>query len=178
MRRRLYAGIAHRRFGRAPLPREVVTPRMGACPRFNETSARPGGLNRTGDNFSRKMSMKKPASAAVAAVLLLSGVSAATAASNMSNRSASAASDTLTLSDAQQKTIWKDVSRHAAAQNAPQDFNAAVGTAIPAGITTYPLPRRATRDVPAVKPYRYAMLQDKVLIVNPSDNKIADVVNK
>src|ERR1700737_1816420 len=117
--------------------------------------------------------MKKSASVAVAAVLLLSGVSVATAASHMSNRSGSsaAASDKLDLSSAQQKSIWKDISRHAANQNAPSDFNAAVGT-------PYPLPRQAARDVPAVKPYRYAMLQDKLLIVNPSDKMIADVVTK
>jgi hypothetical protein len=124
--------------------------------------------------------MKKSASVAVAAVLLLSGVSVATAASHMSNRSGSsaAASDKLDLSSAQQKSIWKDISRHAANQNAPSDFNAAVGTAIPDGVNTYPLPRQAARDVPAVKPYRYAMLQDKLLIVNPSDKMIADVVTK
>jgi hypothetical protein len=124
--------------------------------------------------------MKKSASAVVAAVLLLSGVSVASAASHMSNRSArsAAASDTLTLSDTQQKSIWKDVSRRATNQNAPSDFNATVGSAIPASVNTYPLPRQAARDVPAVRPYRYAMLQDKVLIVNPSDNKIADVLSK
>ena len=124
--------------------------------------------------------MKKSASVAVAAVLLLSGVSVASAASHMSNRSGSsaAASDKLDLSSAQQKSIWKDISRHAANQNAPSDFNPAVGTAIPDGVNTYPLPRRAARDVPAAKPYRYAMLQDKLLIVNPSDQKIADVVTK
>jgi len=124
--------------------------------------------------------MKKSASVAVAAVLLLSGVSVASAASHMSNRSGSsaAASDKLDLSSAQQKSIWKDIGRHAANQNAPSDFNAAVGTAIPDGVNTYPLPRQAARDVPAVKPYRYAMLQDKLLIVNPSDKMIADVVTK
>jgi hypothetical protein len=124
--------------------------------------------------------MKKSASVAVAAVLLLSGVSVASAASHMSNRSGSsaAASDKLDLSSAQQKSIWKDIGSHAANQNAPSDFNAAVGMAIPAGVSTYPLPRQAARDVPAVKPYRYAMLQDKVVIVNPSDGKIANVVTK
>src|ERR1700730_553151 len=124
--------------------------------------------------------MKKSASVAVAAGLLLSGVSVATAASHMSNRSGSsaAASDKLDLSSAQQKSIWKDIGSHAANQNAPSDFNAAVGMAIPAGVSTYPLPRQAARDVPAVKPYRYAMLQDKVVIVNPSDGKIANVVTK
>ena len=124
--------------------------------------------------------MKKSASVAVAAVLLMSGVSVASAANYMSNRSgnSAAASDRLELSSAQQKSIWKDISRHAANQSAPSGFNAAVGTAIPATINTYPLPRQAARDVPAAKPYRYAMLQDKVLIVNPSDKKIADVVTK
>jgi hypothetical protein len=124
--------------------------------------------------------MKKSASVAVAAVLLMSGVSVASAANYMSNRSGNSAgaSDRLELSSAQQKSIWKDISRHAANQSAPSGFNAAVGTAIPATINTYPLPRQAARDVPAAKPYRYAMLQDKVLIVNPSDKKIADVVTK
>ncbi len=121
----------------------------------------------------------KSASVAVAA-LLLSGVSAASAASHMSNRSTGSAMarDTLDLSATQQKDIWKDLSRHATNQTAASGFNATVGEAIPSGVSTYPLPRQARRDVPAVKPYRYAMTQDKVLIVNPSDKKIADVVQK
>jgi Protein of unknown function (DUF1236) len=127
-------------------------------------------VSRPGDT-----TMKKSASLALAAVLALSGVSAATARSHMSNQT-TGASDTLTLSDADRQSIWNDVSKHATNQSAPADFNAAVGSEVPSAINTYPLPRRAARDVPAVKPYRYAMTQDKVLIVNPSDHKIADVV--
>jgi hypothetical protein len=119
--------------------------------------------------------MKKSASLALAAALVLTGVTAASARSHMSNKT-TGASDTLTLTDAQQQSIWNDVSRHAANQTMPADFNAAVGTEVPSAINTYPLPRQAARDVPAVRPYRYAMTQDKVLIVNPSDHKIADVV--
>ncbi|MGA7804352.1 DUF1236 domain-containing protein [Bradyrhizobium sp.] len=124
--------------------------------------------------------MKNSASLALAAVLALSGATAASAASHMSARSERMAntSDTLALSGNQQQTIAKDVSRHASNQTAPQGFNAQVGEAVPSSISTYPLPRQAARDVPAVRPYRYAMTQDKVLIVNPSDRKIADVVNK
>ena len=116
--------------------------------------------------------MRKSTSVAVAAALLLSGVSAA-AASHMTK-----ASDTLNLSAPQQKQIWKDLKLHATNQTAPSGFNAAAGQAIPSGLSTYPLPRQAARDVPAVKPYRYAMTQDKVLIVNPHDKKIAGVVTK
>jgi len=44
----------------------------------------------------------------------------------MSNKT-TGASDTLTLTDEQQQSIWNDVSRHATNQTAPADFNVAVG---------------------------------------------------
>jgi len=93
--------------------------------------------------------MKKSASVAVAAALLLSGISAASAASHMSKGAggATTAGDTLALSATQQKEVWKDLSRHATNQTAPSGFNATVGTAIPSGISLYPLPRQAARDV-------------------------------
>ncbi|KWV52551.1 hypothetical protein AS156_10135 [Bradyrhizobium macuxiense] len=123
--------------------------------------------------------MRNLAPLAVATVLALSGVTAAAAnhANQMSNKT-TGASDTLSLSDTQQKSIWKDVSHHASNQTAPSGFNATVGSAMPTSVSTYPLPRQARRDVPALRPYRYAMTEDKVLIVNPSDHKIADVVSK
>lgn len=123
--------------------------------------------------------MKKPATLVVAALLAVSAVPAASMASQMSSRNkTTGASDTLTLSDSQQKSIWNDVSRRASNESAPSGFNAAVGTVLPTDVSIHALPRRATRDVPEVKPYRYAMMQDKLLIVNPSDHKIADIVSK
>ncbi len=123
--------------------------------------------------------MKRSTSLALAAVLALSGATAASAASHMSrmNKTA-AASDTLSLSGDQQKSIWKDISAHATNETTPSGFTAAVGTQVPSTMSTYPVPRQAARDVPAAKPYRYAMTQDKVILVNPSDHKIADVVTK
>ena len=124
--------------------------------------------------------MMKSASLALAALLAVSGITAASAANQMSHSAGktAAASDTLNLSGKQQKSIWKDVSRHASNQSAPSGFNATVGEALTSSISTYPLPRKAARDVPAARPYHYAMTQDKVLLVNPSDKKIADVVKK
>jgi opacity protein-like surface antigen len=123
--------------------------------------------------------MTRSISAALAFALALSAITAASAANHMNRASkTTAASDTLTLSDAQHASIWNDVSRHASNQNAPDGFNATVGEAVPSQLTTKPLPRQARRDVPEVRPYRYAMTEDKLLIVNPSDHKIADVVAK
>jgi hypothetical protein len=124
--------------------------------------------------------MKRSASLVLAAMLAMSGATAASAASHMSRTSnkMSRASDTLSLSGDQQKSIWNDVSVHAKNESTPSGFNAAVGAEVPNSMSTHPMPRQAARDVPAAKPYRYAMAQDKVLIVNPSDHKIADVVTK
>jgi hypothetical protein len=126
-----------------------------------------------------KLDMKTTASLALAAALALTGATAASA-RHMSGHAAqaAAASDTLNLSDDQQKSLWNDVSRRATSQNPPSDFNAAAGSEIPSGLNTYPMPRKAARDVPAVRPYRYAMTQDKLLLVNPTDNRIANVVSK
>jgi opacity protein-like surface antigen len=124
--------------------------------------------------------MKGSASLLLAAVLAMSGATAASAASHMSkmSKTTTAAGDTLTLSGDQQKSIWNDLSRHAANESAPSGFNVAVGAAVPNSIKTHPMPRQAARDVPAAKPYRYAMTEDKLLIVNPGDHRIADVVTK
>ena len=118
--------------------------------------------------------MTKSISAALALTFALSGVTAASAA----HHTKTAASDTLTLSDAQHTSIWNDVSKHASNQNAPDGFNATVGEAVPSQLAIKPLPRQARRDVPEVRPYRYAMTEDKLLLVNPTDHKIADVVAK
>jgi opacity protein-like surface antigen len=131
--------------------------------------------------------MKRSASLVLAAVLAMSGATAATAANHMSKMSntsskmssrTTAASDTLTLSGDQQKSIWNDISRRATNEKTPSGLNVAVGAQVPSSMKTHPMPRQAARDVPAAKPYRYAMTQDKLLIVNPGDHKIADVVTR
>jgi hypothetical protein len=141
-----------------------------------------------GDDFLRGDSvMKRSAPLVLAAVLAISGATAASAANHTSKMSktmsetsskATSASDTLTLSGDQQKSIWNDLSRHAANERAPSGFNVAVGAQVPKSMKTHPMSRQAARDVPAAKPYRYAMTQDKLLIVNPRDHKVADVVSK
>lgn len=45
-------------------------------------------------------------------------------------------------------------------------------------MTTASVPRKAASDVPSLKPYDFAMLQKKLLIVNPADRKIAEVITQ
>lgn len=70
--------------------------------------------------------MRKSALLALAALLAVSGATAVSARGHMSNANKTpGASDTLTLSGDQQKSIWNDVSQHATNETAPSGFTAA-----------------------------------------------------
>jgi hypothetical protein len=84
--------------------------------------------------------------------------------------------DTLTLSDAQRKMAWQDLYMDSLNQNTPPGFDAVVGAKVPNTIVIAPVTTQAGSDVPALKPYSFAMVQKKLVIVNPSSRKIANVI--
>jgi Protein of unknown function (DUF1236) len=137
--------------------------------------------------------MKPHLLAVVAAAALASVASAASAADNqpMSNTSApktmsktspmptqAMAKDSITLTRAQERTAWRDISREATSQKTPQKFAASVGTTVPADISLQSVPAKVATHVSALKPYDYALLHGKLLIVNPTDKKVVDVINR
>ena len=121
---------------------------------------------------------------AVIAVTLLSGVSVAVAANNaMSKENATKSAsnltlrDSLTLSSQQQKIAWQDISQEATKEKAPAHFAAKIGAIVPSGVMTYPVPMTVSSKVPELRRYQYALLaNDRLLIVNPNDKKVADVI--
>jgi hypothetical protein len=126
---------------------------------------------------------------AIVAVALLSGLSVAAAAganamskpssSESSSSPQAMATDTVVLSKQQQKDAWQDIKALATKQKAPAGFTATVGTVVPSKLDTHPVPVSTANKVPVLRPYQYAMLDsNKLLIVNPSDRKIADVITQ
>jgi Protein of unknown function (DUF1236) len=122
--------------------------------------------------------MKTQTSIALAAAVLLSGVTAAAAAGMSSSHSTMAkpANDTLNLTSTQRETAWNDLRSGAAKQKAPSGFEATVGSVVPSTLKIEPVPSKAASAVPALRPYDFAIVQGKLLIVNPSDRKIAEVI--
>ena len=119
---------------------------------------------------------------ALVAALSLAGISAASAATmpnaTAATKMAQPASDSLSLSGPQQHAAWKDLYVKSLNQKTPSGFDAAVGAKVPKDVTIAPVTRRAATDVPALKSYDFAMLQHKLLIVNPADKKIAEVITR
>jgi len=106
----------------------------------------------------------------LAAALLMTSATVAMAAS------ATKAADVLDLTNAQQMTAWKDIYMPSLNQKAPSGFDAVVGAVVPNGVAIAPVPNKAATAVPALRPYDFAMTEGKLVIVNPSDKKIAAVI--
>ena len=127
--------------------------------------------------------MKLRLTAVATAALLASGMGMASAASNqaMSNTSPAMqpmAKDTLSLTRSQQRTAWNDIRKLDTSQAAPAGFTASVGTTVPNEISLKSVPRNLASRVSALRPYDYALVQGKLLIVNPGDKKVVDVINR
>jgi len=147
--------------------------------------------------------MNKPSLAALSVAVLIAGISAASAGPAMSRDNANApaaktqsdktqsdktqsdktqsdktqsANAALTLSDAQRKTALQDLYMDSLNQDTPPGFDAVVGAKVPNTIVIAPVTAQAGSDVPALKPYSFAMVQRKLVIVNPSDRKIVSVI--
>jgi len=86
------------------------------------------------------------------------------------------ASDSLSLDAAQRKTAWNDLSSQTT-QKAPANFAATAGAKVPSSLSIKAVPSKAARDVSQLRPYDFAKVQGKLLIVNPTDRTIAEVIS-
>lgn len=115
------------------------------------------------------------------AVALASGTGAALAADQhtMSNDSAAMQTtpkDNLALTRTQKRIAWRDISKQTSSETAPSNFTAKVGATVPDNLSIQPMPAHVASRVLALKPYDYALLRKELLIVNPSDKKVVNVI--
>ena len=81
----------------------------------------------------------------------------------------------LNLTLEQRHTI-KEFIKDMKAEAASSKVQAAVGDPIPAGINPQPMPPDVAQKVPQVKAHRFFVTAQQIVIVDPKDNKVADVI--
>jgi hypothetical protein len=86
-------------------------------------------------------------------------------------------SDTVILSDRQRNMVWSELGKQATNQTAP-GFQAATGTFAPDSVKIKRVPDTVANDVPSLQPYSFAMVDHRLLIVDPTNKVIAGVVTK
>lgn len=125
--------------------------------------------------------MKFHSIAVVTASVLASGAGGALAAGQHATASRSAAmqttpKDSLALTRTQKRIAFRDISKQASTETAPSGFTAKIGATVPDNLSIQPMPAHVASRVAALKPYDYALLPKQLLIVNPSDKKVVNVI--
>src|SRR6516164_5707101 len=111
---------------------------------------------------AREVEMQPCRHFAVAVALLLCSIAGASAAGTGPFL---VASDELVLTGAQEHLMWQRlVGRNTG------------GATVPAAVELRALPATVTRQIPQMKPYAYATLGKTLLIINPTDRVIVDVI--
>jgi hypothetical protein len=55
-------------------------------------------------------------------------------------------------------------------------FHVTVGAPVPPTIELYPLPEGVLAEAPAARPYRYTMIANEVVLVDPATMRVVDVI--
>lgn len=94
-----------------------------------------------------------------------------------SSGNAAHGTDTVILSAAQRRTLWGDLGKQATNQSA-SGFEPQIGTFVSGSVKIEPIPGKAAANNPQLRPYDYAMVDHDLVIVDPTNKVIADVVKK
>ena len=118
---------------------------------------------------------------AVLSVLSVAGAATKDASNDGTAKPVSATilKDELSLTKEQKEAIWQDIAKQARKERAPAQFVAKVGAVVPDALMTYPVPMTTSSKVSVLRRYQYTLLENNMLlIVNPYNNKIADVITR
>ena len=86
-------------------------------------------------------------------------------------------SDELPLTGAQERLIWQRLDKpSAAAAQASSAFEPSLYAGVPSSFVLHALPPSVTRQIPMARGYKYTSAGGTLLIVNPSDGRIVDII--
>jgi len=83
---------------------------------------------------------------------------------------------TVNLNEEDRHTIREIVLKDRKVQKAPENTKVAIGEAVPQGVNLQPMPDDVTRKVPQLKNNTFFVKGDEVVIVEPKDNTVAEIV--
>ena len=89
------------------------------------------------------------------------------------------ASDDFVLTGAQEDLIWQRMGGHTPNDDdsAPCGCKPWMFSEVPSSVRLHTLPAAVTARIPMLKPYKYATLGQRLLIVNPNDRKVVDIIS-
>jgi Protein of unknown function (DUF1236) len=83
---------------------------------------------------------------------------------------------TVNLNEEDRHTIREIVLKGKKVEKAPDSTKVAIGETVPQGVHLQPVPDDVTRKIPQLKNNTYFVMGEEVVIVEPKDNTVADIV--
>lgn len=120
--------------------------------------------------------MWKQISSALAIATVIASISAVPANARHSAPCVRQPNDILSLTYRDKGLAWRDLHRQTIHHYGVPWFATMDRWALPPTITVKPITSRAARDVPALAGYDFAIVEGMLLIVNPSDHTVAEVI--
>ncbi|MDC7786346.1 hypothetical protein J2S22_001007 [Rhodoplanes tepidamans] len=82
------------------------------------------------------------------------------------------------LTEEQKVAIVQAVRQNRRDVKVPPGVQPQVGAELPASMELLMLPDRALADIPEAKPYRYTVVEDRVVLVDPTNMRVVEVLAK
>jgi hypothetical protein len=117
---------------------------------------------------------KAPITAAIVLMLMQSGITASIHAQTPAQEPA-AVSPKLNLT-LEQRHVIREIIKDMKIEPAAADVRAAVGDQIPQDIKVQPMPGDVAQKVPQVKTHGFFVAGGQIFIVDPKDNRVAEVI--
>jgi Protein of unknown function (DUF1236) len=76
----------------------------------------------------------------------------------------------------EQRHTIRELIKDNKADAASANVQAAVGEPVPQGISPKPMPAEVAQKVPQVKAHRFFLTTQQIVIVDPKDNKVSEVI--
>jgi hypothetical protein len=117
----------------------------------------------------------------LALLLLTAGAAAIDSAASTSTRTAQAKSEssgTIRLSPEQEKIVWQRIKNHPASAPPWSQLPPPVGQVVPQDFPLEAIPDDVSAEVSSLKGYDYAIVQDRLLIVDRSNKTVVHEINK
>src|SRR5262249_26055966 len=112
---------------------------------------------------------------AVLAVVAVSFAASQSSSQTPGQKELPRAERTFNLSLEQRHTI-KEIIKDEKIAKAPANVSVAAGGTVPDGVTLHDMPNLLAQKVPQIRSHQFFVAGDKIVIVEPKDRKIAEVI--
>jgi hypothetical protein len=107
---------------------------------------------------------------------LMKGALAAAVLAGTAGIAAAQTAVVIELSPDQRTSVYRSITRERIAVAPPAEFRARVGVEVPESVELYPLPE--TVEVPTIRRYRYTVIDDQVVLVDPGTHRVVEIIRE